>query len=43
MPLYANTENNFIVTPALVIQVECGGFSILAWLCFEIGLQFDHA
>lgn len=47
-PFFSELEDNFIITPALLVQVgrcECcqkvGGFSlVLSWLWFEIGLEF---
>ena len=46
---YADNEDNFVITPAVVLQLgRCegcqtvAGFSLsLAWLFFEEGLQFE--
>ena len=50
-PFFNEIEDNFIITPALVVQIgrcECcqkvGGFSLsLSWLWFEIGVTFHFA
>lgn len=47
-PYFAEIEDNFVITPALVVQIgrcECcdkvGGVTLsLSWLWFEVGLTF---